>query len=127
MITLHHELEEPLKIIGEFAGLLKKGGKLLIVDWKKEETSEGPTLDIRFTEETVESQMKQGGFSAVNKHRVLLYNNLLIGKRHILVQIVRSANPLETASSRYKTTCDDRDIGTLNLLRKGVLYGNAAR
>ena len=83
MINLHHELEEPLKVIAESSRLLREGGKLLIIDWKKEETPGGPPVDIRVTEETIESQMKQGGFSAVMKHHVLPHHNLLIGEKEL--------------------------------------------
>jgi len=85
MINLHHELEEPLKVIAESARILRKEGKLMIIDWKKEQTPEGPPLDIRVTEETIELQMKKGGFSAVKKHHVLPYHHLLIGERNLQV------------------------------------------
>jgi len=83
MINLHHELEEPLKVIEESARLLRKEGKLIIIDWKKEETPEGPPLNIRVTEETIELQMKQGRFSAVKKYHVLPYHHFLIGQKKI--------------------------------------------
>ncbi|HUO77107.1 MAG TPA: class I SAM-dependent methyltransferase, partial [Thermodesulfovibrionales bacterium] len=57
MINLHHELEQPQKILREALRLLRRGGKLLIIDWKKEQTPEGPPLEIRVTEEAIESQM----------------------------------------------------------------------
>ncbi len=81
MINLHHELEEPVKVLAESARLLRKEGALMIIDWKKEETPEGPPLDIRVAEETIESQMKEGGFSTVRKYHVLPYHYLLIGKK----------------------------------------------
>jgi ubiquinone/menaquinone biosynthesis C-methylase UbiE len=47
-------MKEPLRIIEESRRLLKKGGKLLIIDWKKEQTPEGPPMEIRVTEETID-------------------------------------------------------------------------
>jgi len=47
MINLYHELEDPLKMLEESRRLLKKGGKLMIIDWKKGETPEGPPLELR--------------------------------------------------------------------------------
>jgi len=35
MINLHHELEAPDKILKESYRLLKKNGKIFVVDWKK--------------------------------------------------------------------------------------------
>jgi len=81
MIDLHHELEEPLRVIRESRRLLKKGGKLLIIDWKKEQTPEGPPLEIRVTEETIESQMLKAGFRDIMKHTVLPYHYLLVGEK----------------------------------------------
>ena len=81
MIDLHHELEEPLRVIRESRRLLKKGGKLLIIDWKKEQTPEGPPLEIRVTEETIESQMRKAGLRDIMKHTVLPYHYLLVGEK----------------------------------------------
>jgi ubiquinone/menaquinone biosynthesis C-methylase UbiE len=83
MINLHHELEEPLGILEESHRLLKKGGKLMIIDWKKEVTPEGPPLEIRVTEEMIESQMHTKGFSNINRYPVLRYHHFLIGEKKV--------------------------------------------
>lgn len=46
MIALHHELDNPALILDEAYRLLEPGGKVLIVDWKKEEMSQGPPLSL---------------------------------------------------------------------------------
>ena len=79
MINLHHELEQPQKILREALRLLRRGGKLLIIDWKKEQTPEGPPLEIRVTEEAIESQMRRSGFSNINAYPILPYHHFLIG------------------------------------------------
>ncbi|MEW6117744.1 MAG: class I SAM-dependent methyltransferase [Nitrospirota bacterium] len=81
MINLHHELEEPAKIIAEAYRLLGGGGKLMIIDWKKEETPHGPPVSIRVEEETILSQMKQGGFSNITSHKILPYHNVVVGEK----------------------------------------------
>jgi len=81
MINLHHELEQPLRLLKEARRLLKKDGKLMIIDWKKEETPEGPPLEIRVTSETIQYQMSESGFSDVDKYIVLPCHNFLIGKK----------------------------------------------
>jgi len=81
MINLHHELEEPLKILDESRRLLKKNGKLMIIDWKKEETPEGPPLEIRVTEATIESQMRKSGFFNISKYADLPYHHFLVGAK----------------------------------------------
>ncbi len=82
MINLHHELDDPQRILKESRRLLKKGGKVMIIDWKKEETPEGPPLDLRVTEETIEAQMRDSGFLRITKHAVLPYHYFLIGEKN---------------------------------------------
>ena len=82
MINLHHELEEPLRILEESRRLLKVGAKLLIIDWKKVETPEGPPLEIRVTEKTIEGQMIASGFANVTKYAVLPYHHFLVASAH---------------------------------------------
>ncbi len=81
MINLHHELEDPVMVIKESLRLLRDGGKLVIIDWKKEETPEGPPLAIRVTEETIELQMLACGFTDIKKYTVLPYHNFMIGEK----------------------------------------------
>jgi ubiquinone/menaquinone biosynthesis C-methylase UbiE len=79
MINLHHELEEPEKVISEAHRVLKKGGILAIIDWKREETPEGPPLSIRVSEEDIRRQAAAGGFSNVAAHRVLGFHSFVTG------------------------------------------------
>jgi len=81
MINLHHELEQPQKVLREALRLLRRGGKLLIVDWKKEQTPEGPPLKIRVTEEAIQSQMLKAGFRDIIKYAVLPYHHFLVGEK----------------------------------------------
>ena len=81
MINIHHELEQPLRLLKEARRLLKKDGKLMIIDWKKEETPEGPPLEIRITAETIRSQMSESGFSDTGNYTVLPYHNFFIGQK----------------------------------------------
>lgn len=79
MINLHHELDNPPAVIGESYRLLKRDGKLMIIDWKREETPSGPPLEIRVDAETIENQMMNGGFSEVAVHNVLRYHSFVMG------------------------------------------------
>ena len=81
MINLHHELEDPIMVTKESLRLLREGGKLIIIDWKKEETPEGPPLAIRVTEETIERQVLACGFTNIKNHVVLPYHNFLVGEK----------------------------------------------
>lgn len=77
MINLHHELDAPGAVIREAYRLLRKGGKLMIIDWKKEETPSGPPLEIRIEPETIEGQVRDGGFGQVAVHPDLRYHTFV--------------------------------------------------
>jgi ubiquinone/menaquinone biosynthesis C-methylase UbiE len=81
MVNLHHELEDPDAIVGEAFRLLKKGGKLAIVDWKTEETPGGPPLEIRVAAETIRAQMAAGGFTDILTHTGLPCHCFLEGRK----------------------------------------------
>lgn len=83
MINLHHELEDPIRVIKESLRLLKGGGRLMIIDWKKEITPEGPPIELRVAEETIEHQMLTCGFSNIRKHALLPYHHFLIGEKRL--------------------------------------------
>jgi ubiquinone/menaquinone biosynthesis C-methylase UbiE len=80
-INLHHELDEPEEIAKEAYRLLRKGGTLAIIDWKKEETPEGPPFSIRVTARTIEEQMRAAGFSRIKDHQVLVFHSFVTGKK----------------------------------------------
>ncbi len=77
MINLHHELDRPDKMLKESFRLLKDNGKIFIVDWKKEEMPEGPSIHIRCLPEDVKSQIISVGFK-----NVAIYNQM---SKHFLV------------------------------------------
>lgn len=83
MINIHHELEDPIRVIKESLRLLKGGGRLMIIDWKKEITPEGPPIELRVAEETIEHQMLTCGFSNIRKHDLLPYHHFLIGEKRL--------------------------------------------
>ncbi|MBD3183755.1 methyltransferase domain-containing protein [Candidatus Poribacteria bacterium] len=64
MITLHHELEEPVKLLMECSRILKPKGKLLIADWLKE-GGEGPPKHHRVDYSTAISHLKDAGFTCI--------------------------------------------------------------
>jgi ubiquinone/menaquinone biosynthesis C-methylase UbiE len=81
MIDVYHELEEPAKMLLEARRLLRKGGKLMIVDWKKQETPGGPPLHHRVAAQVIASHMAEGGFVDIVSHEVLPYHCFLVGSK----------------------------------------------
>jgi SAM-dependent methyltransferase len=80
-ITLQHELENPLKSLKEAYRILKPGGKFFIVDWKKENSNEGPPVKIRCCPEDIKEQLRKSGFKQINIFNKLSKHFLLIAKK----------------------------------------------
>lgn len=81
MVNLHHELEDRTAIMKEAYRLLKPGGTVMVIDWKKEETPEGPPQEIRVTEEEIISDIEKAGFGNTVRHPVLPYHNVVTAKK----------------------------------------------
>jgi len=81
MIALHHELDSPTMILDESYRLLKPGGKIFIVDWKKEDMLQGPPLSIRCLPEQIKDQLLKSQFNNVNIHTDLPKHFLIVGDK----------------------------------------------
>jgi ubiquinone/menaquinone biosynthesis C-methylase UbiE len=81
MINLHHELDDPSLSLGEAYRLLKSGGQICIVDWKKQDMPEGPPEIIRCLPAEVKEQMECAGFREVNIYNDLQKHFVIIGKK----------------------------------------------
>ncbi len=61
MISLHHELNEPVELLRECRRILKPGGKILVADWKKE-SIDGPPVEHRTDATTATTHLEKAGF-----------------------------------------------------------------
>lgn len=81
MMNVHHELNDPQKIIEESHRLLKPGGKLAIVDWKCEKMEKGPDLSIRIPEEVICYQVKNAKFTNIKIYKELLFHSFITAEK----------------------------------------------
>ena len=81
MITLHHELEKPLQTLDEAYRILKPGGEIFIVDWKKKEMADGPPQKIRYLPEKVRDELLQTGFETAAVHEAWEKHFLVVGRK----------------------------------------------
>lgn len=81
MVNLHHELYNPEQMLSECKRLLKPGGKIAISDWKKEETKQGPSLEIRYKPDQVKNQLVSAGFGNVKMFNDFPNNFLVIAEK----------------------------------------------
>lgn len=67
MVTLHHELEEPVELMKECKRILKPGGNLLIADWRRDDTEAGGAPHHHRVEpELAISHLKAAGFGDIS-------------------------------------------------------------
>lgn len=71
MIALYHELEDPEASLTETLRLLRAGGRLLIVDWKRDDSIEGPPMAMRVAVADIMAAVERAGFADVASHEVL--------------------------------------------------------
>lgn len=81
MINVHHEIPDHDRMLTECRRLLKKNGKILISDWKKQETGKGPSMENRFEPDTVAAQLIQNGFDLLLVDETLKNNFLIIASK----------------------------------------------
>ncbi|NOX24574.1 MAG: class I SAM-dependent methyltransferase [Deltaproteobacteria bacterium] len=81
MIALHHELCHPDLTIAESYRILKPGGKIFIVDWKKEDMAEGPPTRIRCLAAQVKEQLLHPGFKDVKIFSEMPKHFLVVGTK----------------------------------------------
>jgi ubiquinone/menaquinone biosynthesis C-methylase UbiE len=80
MVNLHHELEQPERVLVEAFRVLKKKGKVAIIDWQKD-AAYGPPQAIRVAKETVYDQLIKIGIGQIVEHNILPYHYFLVGKK----------------------------------------------
>ena len=76
MNTLH-EFDDKKRIIEEMRRVLKQGGKVLIADFKKENTGFGPPVAIRVSKRQATRLFEKKGFITLKKQD-LMYHYLLV-------------------------------------------------
>jgi ubiquinone/menaquinone biosynthesis C-methylase UbiE len=76
-INTLHEFDDREKIIKEMRRAIKKGGRLLIVDFKKEETGFGPPVKIRISQVRAVKLFEEKDFT-LSKEKQLPYHYLLV-------------------------------------------------
>ncbi|MBN2693874.1 class I SAM-dependent methyltransferase [bacterium] len=81
MINLYHELDEHLQIVKESYRVLKNGGKIVISDWRKIETENGPPFEIRVSEKDVKKHLLECGFKNIEITNSLKNNYLIVGEK----------------------------------------------
>ena len=75
--TWHH-IEDQAKYLTLMKKMLRPGGEVVMIDFKKETTPMGPPLEMRIARDTLVGQMQAAGFRLANEHTFLPYQYFLV-------------------------------------------------
>ena len=70
LINMLHEFKDLHGSLREVRRILRPGGMVVVSDWKKIPTSEGPPLEVRFTEPEARAAVEAAGFSSATFHNL---------------------------------------------------------
>ncbi|MDD5191290.1 MAG: methyltransferase domain-containing protein [Dehalococcoidales bacterium] len=72
-----HDFRDPLKVLSNAHRMLKPGGTLVNLDWKKEPTPFGPPEHIRFSEAKAGQLITSQGFKIASVNNTGMYHYLI--------------------------------------------------
>ena len=75
-----HDFREPDQVLLNAHQMLKTGGRLINLDWKKEPMKLGPPLEKRFDIGTASALLQKAGFSVEKSENCGPYNYLITAK-----------------------------------------------
>jgi ubiquinone/menaquinone biosynthesis C-methylase UbiE len=61
-----HDFDDPTKVLQNAKQMIKPKGRLIDLDWKKQEMPFGPPVAIRFSQEKAADLMRSAGFTVTN-------------------------------------------------------------
>lgn len=77
--TWHH-IENRARYLALLKKMLRPGGEVIMLDFKKEETPAGPPLEMRIDRADLVEEMKESGFILAKEHTFLPYQYFLVFK-----------------------------------------------
>jgi 2-polyprenyl-3-methyl-5-hydroxy-6-metoxy-1,4-benzoquinol methylase len=81
IVDTYHHIENRIKYLKKLRKGLRKGGVLVIIDFKKAKTPPGPPVEIRVAESRVELELKSAGLTVVSADRDTLPYQYVIKAR----------------------------------------------
>ena len=73
-----HHVENPTKYLSAMKKVLKPGGEIVMIDFRKKELPFGPPLQMKIAREDLIRQMEANGFRLAKEHTFLPYQYFLV-------------------------------------------------
>lgn len=81
IINVYHHFAEPAAFLGQIARCLKRGGRLVNIDWADRDTPKGPPPHRRISPAVFLRHARRAGLELVAEHRFLPYQYFLVLRR----------------------------------------------
>lgn len=78
-LNVMHEVEDPKVVVKEAYRVLKKSGKIAVVEWKKEKTPKGPPIEERLSVEEMKNMLEKNDFGSFLVYE-FPYHYLILGR-----------------------------------------------
>lgn len=65
--NVFHEVDDRKRLLEAVWGMLRPGGRLAVIEWKKLQMEQGPPLDVRISQEELEGLLAECGFEVSGK------------------------------------------------------------
>ena len=78
MVNTYHHINAREKYFESLINKLKDSGKLVIIDFKKQELPFGPPVDMKLSRDEITKELINAGYSLIKSHDILTYQNLLV-------------------------------------------------
>jgi ubiquinone/menaquinone biosynthesis C-methylase UbiE len=82
LVNMVHELENWKLFFKEVGRVLKHGGRVCVVDFKRKKMDMGPPLKVRLTEARLREMLQLSGYRKLKHLSPLPFHNALVGVKH---------------------------------------------
>jgi SAM-dependent methyltransferase len=78
IVNVYHHFREPARFLKQVARCLKRGGRLVNIDWADRDTPKGPPAHRRIPPAAFLRDARRAGFELVAEHRFLPYQYFMV-------------------------------------------------